>query len=149
MPAIRSTLADVTMAPLNSRKTTLVQWTLTFVPFSLLLTLALVLPEGLTPGGTPHLHWLDHALSLDNPAARSVPPGTPLLALLRAVLCIWLSTLLLIPAASLYILRDRSIARANYALLFWTFSYVAYLIHFYYAAFVIFGGVEGTFANMR
>ena len=55
----------------------------------------------------------------------------------------------MIPAACLYILRGNSDARRRLALIFWTFSYVAYLIHFYYTAIVIFGGVAGTFANMR
>ncbi len=137
------------MSNSSSRGFTLAQWTFTFVPFSALLAAALLVPEVLTPGGTPKLHWLDHALGLDNPAGRPVPPGTPLLALLRAILCIWLSTALLIPAACLYILRDKSDTRKRYALLWWTFSYLAYMVHFYYTAFVIFGGVAGTFANMR
>ncbi len=137
------------MSNSSSRGFTLAQWTFTFVPFGVLLAAALLVPEMLTPGGTPKLHWLDHALGLDNPAGRPVPPGTPLLALLRAILCIWLSTALLIPAACLYILRDKSDTRKRYALLWWTFSYLAYMVHFYYTAFVIFGGVAGTFANMR
>jgi hypothetical protein len=33
--------------------------------------------------------------------------------------------------------------------LFWTFSYAAYFVHFYYTAFVIFGGIFGTFSHMR
>jgi hypothetical protein len=118
----------------------------TFVPSGLLLAAALLLPEVLTPGGTPNLHFLD---GLEAPAARPIPPGTPQLPLLRLVLTIWLSTLLMIPAVSLYVLRGRSAERARVARLFWTFSYAAYLVHFYYAAFVVFGGVEGTFAHMR
>ena len=35
----------------------------------------------------------------------------------------------------------------NYWHLFWTFSYVAFLFHFYWAVFVIFKGVHGTFAG--
>ena len=137
------------MSPSPTRGFTLAQWAVTFVPFSVFLVGALLIPEMLTPGGTPNLHWLDHAVELDNPAARPVPPGTPLLALLRAVFCIWLSTALLIPAACLYILRGDSDVRRRYALLFWTFSYLAYLVHFYYTAFVIFHGIGGTFDNMR
>jgi len=133
----------------SSRGFTLAQWTFTFVPFALLLTVALLLPEVLSPGGTPNLHFLDHAIGLDDPAERPVPPGTPLLALLRAIFAIWLSTLMMIPATGLYILRGESEARRRYALLFWTFSYLAYLVHFYFTAFVIFGGVEGVFQNMR
>jgi hypothetical protein len=133
----------------SPRRFTLAEWTFTFVPFAVLLIAALLLPEVLSPGGTPNLHWLDHAVELDKPAARSVPPGTPLLALLRAIFAIWLSTLLMIPAACLYILRAGSATRWRYAVLWWTFSYLAYLVHFYYTAFVIFGGVDGTFQNMR
>jgi hypothetical protein len=137
------------MSTSSPRGFTLAQWTFTFVPFTVLLVIALLLPEVLSPGGTPNLHWLDHAVGLDDPAARPVPPGTPLLALLRAIFAIWLSTLLMIPAACLYILRGESEARRHYAVLWWTFSYLAYLVHFYYTAFVIFGGVQGTFQNMR
>jgi hypothetical protein len=131
---------------------TLSQWTLTFVPFCVLLTVALLIPELLTPGGTPNLGWLDDIVGLDDPTAHPVPSGTPLLPLYRAILTIWLSTLLLIPAISLFVLQDETESgtrRGQWALLFWTFSYFAYLVHFYYAAFVIFGGVEGTFKNMR
>src|SRR5262249_37215365 len=119
------------------------------VPFGLLLAAALLLPEVLVPGGTPQFHWLEDAVGLNEPQLRSVPAGTSLLALNRAVLTIWLSTVLLIPAICLYVLPARSAAQANYARLFWTFSYLAYMVHFYYAAFVIFGGVEGTFEQMR
>jgi hypothetical protein len=132
-----------------SRGFTLTQWTFTFVPFSLLLVAALLLPEVLNPTGTPGLHWLDRAVGLDDPAARAVPPGTPLLALLRAIFCIWLASALLIPATCAYILRDESDCCWRYALLFWTFAYAAYMIHFYYTAIVIFGGVAGTFEHMR
>ncbi len=122
---------------------------ITFVPSGLLLAAALLVPEILNPGGTPNLHWLDHAVGLDEPASRPVPAGTPLLPLLRLIFSIWVSTLLMIPAVCLYILRGESAERARLAQLFWTFSYAAYLVHFYYAAFVVFGGVEGTFAHMR
>jgi hypothetical protein len=132
-----------------SRCPSLPELTLSFVPFGLLLCAALLVPELLTPGGTPNLHWLDRALEIDNPNARPVPTGTAMLPLYRAILAIWLSTLLMIPALCLYALPARSAAQRRYALLFWTFSYLAYLVHFYYTAFVIFGGVEGTFAHMR
>jgi hypothetical protein len=131
------------------QRITLAQLTLTFVPFGLLLAAALLLPEVLVPGGTPPFHWLEDAIGLNEPQLRPVPAGTSLLALNRAILTIWLSTALLIPAVCLYVLPARSAAQANYARLFWTFSYLAYLVHFYYAAFVIFGGVAGTFEHMR
>lgn len=125
------------------------EWTLAFVPFGLLLSLALLLPELLTPGGIPNFHFLDEPLGLDDPAARDVPPGTLCITLYRAILCIWLSVLLLIPAVSLYVARGNSAALQHYALLFWTCSWLAYLAHFWFTAFVIFGGVAGTFEHMR
>jgi hypothetical protein len=69
--------------------------------------------------------------------------------LLRAIFAIWLSTFLMIPAVCLYILRGESEVLRRYALLWWTFSDLAYLVHFYYTAFVIFGGIDGTFETMR
>jgi hypothetical protein len=128
------------------------QWTFAFVPFCVLLTAALLIPELLTPGGTPNLQWLDDLVGLDDPTAHPVPTGTPLLPLYRAILTIWLSTVLLIPAISLFVLQDETESGrrlGQWALLFWTFSYLSYLVHFYYTAFVIFGGIEGTFQNMR
>jgi hypothetical protein len=130
-----------------SRRITLSQFTLTFVPFGLLLTATLLLPEAVLPGGTPNLHWLDHVLGGDT--FKPVPPQTHAVDLHRAILSIWLSTLLLIPALCLYTLPTYSVAQSNYARLFWTFSFLAYLVHFWYAAFVIFGGIEGTWRNMR
>jgi hypothetical protein len=127
---------------------TLAQLTLTFVPFGLLLAAALLAPEVLVPGGVSPLPWLEDLVGLNEPQLRPVPAGTSLLALNRAILTIWLTTALLIPAACLYVLPPEP-ARRTYALLFWTFSYLAYLAHFYYAAFVIFGGVAGTFEHMR
>ncbi len=115
----------------------LAQWTLFFVPFAVLLSAALLVPEMLTPGGTAGLHWLDHAVGLDKPGNSLVPANTPLLASLRAVLCRWLAIAMLIPAIYLYILRGASDGRRRVALLFWTFAYVAYGIYFYIATFVI------------
>jgi hypothetical protein len=92
----------------------------TFVPFGLLLAVALVAPE-LTQNVTLH----------------------------RVIYTIWLSTALLIPGLCLVVLPGRSGARQNYALLFTTFSYLAYMVHFYYAAFVVFGGINGVLENMR
>src|SRR5581483_9541159 len=125
------------MSRSQPRESILALWTFFFVPFAILLSAALLVPEVLTPGGTPGLHWLDHAVGLDDPASSSVPADTPFLAPLRAVFCIWLATAMLIPAACLYILRGASAARGRFALLFGTLSYAAYMIFFYITAFVV------------
>ena len=126
------------------------EWTLSFVPFGLLLVAALLLPELVTPGGSaPNLSLLNEVVGVDDPASRPVPVGTPGLALYRAILTIWVSTLLLIPALCLYTLPSSGSCQANLARLFWTFSYLAYMVHFWYAGFVIFGGIAGILENMR
>jgi hypothetical protein len=56
----------------------------------------------------------------------------------RIVFTIWVSTILLTFALCFYALR-RPIAPSNYWVLFWTFSYLAYLLHFYWSAGVLFG----------
>jgi hypothetical protein len=138
-------------ATAESNRIRLSELVFTLVPFSLLLAAALLLPEVVVPeGGTPAaLNFLDNILGVDDPDLHPVPTGTPGLALSRAILSIWLASLLLIPAMCLYVLPPVSAAQRRYALLFWTFSYLAYLVHFWYAAFVIFGGVAGTFQHMR
>ena len=49
---------------------------------------------------------------------------------------VWVAMALVIPALCLYILPARTQGRMNYWLLFWTFAYIAYLFHFYYAVMV-------------
>jgi hypothetical protein len=108
------------MSAPDRRKITFAQFANTFVPFGLLLAAALLLPErGL-------------ALVLD-----------------RTINTIWVATLLLIPALGLYLLAPPRGPAASYALLLWTFSYLAYLVHFYYGVFEEFGGVVQTFQRMR
>jgi hypothetical protein len=138
-------------ATAESNRIRLSELTFTFVPFSLLLAAALLLPEVVAPeGGTPAaLRFLDDILGVNDPDLHPVPIGTPGLALYRAILSIWLASLLLIPAMCLYVLPGGSAVQRRYALLFWTFSYLAYMVHFWFAAFVIFGGVAGTFEHMR
>src|SRR5207244_1577276 len=64
----------------------------------------------------------------------------------RIVFTIWVATILLTFALCFYVLR-RPGAPSNYWLFFWTFSYFAYLFHFYWSAGVLFGwdftGKEG------
>jgi hypothetical protein len=135
----------------ESHRIRLSELVFTLVPFSLLLAAALLLPEVVVPeGGTPAaLNFLDDILGVNDPGAHPVPIGAPDLALSRAILSIWLASLLLIPAICLYVLPGGSAAQRRYARLFWTFSYLAYMVHFWFAAFVIFGGVAGTFEHMR
>src|SRR5262249_27504883 len=51
----------------------------------------------------------------------------------RIVFTIWVSTVLLTFALCFYALR-RPTAPSTYWVLFWTFSYLAYLLHFYWSA---------------
>jgi hypothetical protein len=57
----------------------------------------------------------------------------------RIIFTIWITTLFLTVALCFYTLR-RPTAVSAYWLLFWTFSYLAYLCHFYWAALVLFQG---------
>jgi hypothetical protein len=50
----------------------------------------------------------------------------------RIIFTIWATILLLTPALCFYVLRRPSVT-SSYWLLFWTFSYLAYLTHFYWA----------------
>jgi cholesterol oxidase len=101
------------------RTITLPQLAATFVPFGLLLVVALFAAEQ-TQNVSDH----------------------------RMIYAIWLCIALLIPAMCLYALPQWRPGQRNYALLFWTFSYLAYLVHFYYAVWVHFGGIAGTFRGM-
>jgi len=92
---------------MNSRNITLGQFAATFIPFGLLLVLALMAAE----------------TALDLPSQ-------------RMIYSIWVAQALVIPALCLYILPARTQRRMNYWLLFWTFAYIAYLFHFYYAVIV-------------
>jgi hypothetical protein len=56
----------------------------------------------------------------------------------RTIYSIWVTTALLIPAICLYILPGESEKKTDYGLLLWTFSFFAYLVHFYYGVFITF-----------
>jgi hypothetical protein len=71
----------------------------------------------------------------------------PALNLYRTIYTIWATTVLLTPALCLYLLRQISPTAYSYWLLFWTFSYLAYLVHFVWAVFIIFGGFRETFTG--
>ncbi len=91
--------------------------TLTFVPFAILLSAALLAAE--------QAEALDHA---------------------RLVYASWVSLAFATPALALFVFpRTRTGA---YALLTWTFSLAAYLVHFYYAFGVNYhGSVAATYAG--
>jgi hypothetical protein len=76
--------------------------------------------------------------------ARTSDPTTQ-----RIINTIWLATILLIPALCLGALPKAEDGRRRYALLLYTCAYAAFMAHFYYAVFVHFGGIQGTFEGMR
>jgi hypothetical protein len=95
------------------------QFTLVFVAFGLLLIGALMWPE------------LTLELDLD-----------------RTKATIWTTTFLLLPALVLYPFQTASQRAANLAHLFWTFAYLMFLVHAYWAVYIIFDGVADTFRQM-
>lgn len=97
----------------------LVQFTAAFVPFGLLAMFALLWPE------------TTQNLQLD-----------------RTKATIWVTSIMLIPFYALYPFRTTSPATANFAHLYWTFAYLLFLLHAYWAVFVIFHGVADTFKEM-
>lgn len=104
------------------RSVSLAEFALAFIPFGLLLALALVAPE----------------------ASDKVLQN-------RIAYTIWLATVLLIPGLSLYCLPPywNGERQANLSLLFVTAAYLSYMVHFYLTTFEVFGGIAGIFRNMR
>src|SRR5436190_24236255 len=98
---------------------TLPQFTVAFVAFGVLVLFALLSPE-----------------------------MSPDLALGRTKATIWATSVMLIPAFVLYPYRTLSQRVANLAHLFWTFAYLLFLLHAYWAVFVIFDGIGDTFRQM-
>jgi hypothetical protein len=98
---------------------TLPQFTAAFVPFGIFAVSALLWPE------------TTQALDLE-----------------RTKATIWATSILLIPALVLYPFRMASAPVANLAHLYWTFAYLLFLIHAYWAVFVIFDGIVDTFKQM-
>ena len=98
-------------------------------------------PAGLAVTALPTALFL--AAALAEPAWTSDP------TMHRIINTIWLVTVLLIPAFCLHALPQADDARRRYGLLFYTCAYVAYLAHVYFAVFIHFGGIQGTFDGMR
>jgi hypothetical protein len=100
------------MTLLKSRRyVSLTEFTNTFIPFGILIILALMAAE-----------------------------LTQNLVLFRAIYSIWVTMIFLIPAVCLYVLPGKSETKYNYWLLLWTCGFLAYWVHFYYTVFVIFNG---------
>jgi hypothetical protein len=76
------------------------------------------------------------------------PETTQALDLERTKATIWATSILLIPALVLYPFRTLSARIANFAYLCWTFAYLLFLLHAYWAVFVIFDGIADTFKQM-
>ena len=99
------------MIPKIARRITLTSFANTFVPFALMMTAALIVPEAL-----------------------------PDIAHYRAVFTIWVTMAFLIPALCLFFVPGDSEAKVNYWLLCWTFGFLALVAHFYFTIAVIFHG---------
>jgi len=76
------------------------------------------------------------------------PETTQSLDLNRTKATIWATTVLLIPALMLFPYRSASKRVANLAHLYWTFAYLMFLLHAWWAIFVIFHGIRDTFVQM-
>ena len=111
------------METAESRRITLTQFTVTFVPFALLLSAAMMVPEA------PQI--LDHHRAFYNIEA---------LVYYRVIFSIWLTMIFLIPAEVLFFLPGDSARKRNYWLLCWTFGFFAFVVHFYYTIGVVFHG---------
>jgi hypothetical protein len=107
------------MRPSLPSGVTLGQFTAAFVPFGLLLSAALLWPE-----------------------------STQSLDLYRTKATILAASALLIPAFALYPFAMLSTRVANLAHLFWTFAYLTFLVHAFWAVFIVFHGVADTFKEM-
>ena len=112
------------MTPAESRRhITLTQFANTFVPFALLLSVALMAPE------LPQI--IDNHRAFYNIEA---------LVYYRTIYSIWLTLAFLIVAEVLFFYPGDSERKRNYWLLCWTFGFLAFAVHFYYTVGVIFHG---------
>jgi hypothetical protein len=107
------------MKAIPPRNVTLGQFTLAFVPWGLAAAFALMWPE------------ITQSLDLN-----------------RTKATIWATSILLIPALVLFPFRSASLRVANLAHLYWTFAYLMFLLHAWWAVFVIFHGIRDTFVQM-
>jgi hypothetical protein len=105
--------------PHRPQAVTLVQFSAAFIPFGALLVAAMLWPE-----------------------------VTDDLDLNRTIATIWATTVLLNIALLVYPFRSISDGVNNFASLSWTFAWVLFLAHAYWAIFVIYHGVEDTWKEM-
>jgi hypothetical protein len=96
----------------------LTQFTNTYAPFAILVCLALLAPE-----------------------------ATQNLERYRTVFTIWVTIILVTPALCCFVFSEVTQTAYNYWHLLWTFSYLTYLLHFYWAVFIVFKGIRGTFVG--
>ena len=96
---------------LGTYRITLPVFTLSFVPFALLLSAALLAAE----------------TTMD-------------LGFYRTVYTIWATTALVTPAFCAFMLPGDSQSKQSVWILFWTFAFIAYLVHVYYAIFYVYHG---------
>lgn len=101
----------------SSGSARMTRFTRTYVPFALLLSFALLAAE------------LSQNLDLH-----------------RTIYAIWATTVLLIPALCFFVFAEDSETARAYWLWLWTFSYLLFMVHFYWAVFIIFGSIHTTFA---
>lgn len=94
---------------------TLVEFTVAFVPFAILLGAALVAAEQTVDAG-----------------------------FYRTVYTIWVTAALVIPALCAFVLPNGTPHRRAIWLLFWTFAFLAYIVHLCYAVFSVY---HGSFAE--
>ncbi len=94
--------------------------------------------------------------SLSPPPEKNAPPNvqvppdireTQRLDLHRTFFTAWAALILVTPALCTFLFRRSSKSAAGYWLAFWTASFVAFLIHFYWAVVVIFGSDWGRIFN--
>lgn len=107
----------------SSRNISLAVLTSTLVPFGVLVAIAFL--------AAAHIQPLE-------PPAYLAP--VRILDWYRTIYTAWVTIILLTPALCLYVWRPSTPNGHNYWLLLWTCSYLAYLIHFYWALFVFFAG---------
>lgn len=85
--------------------------------------------------GTSDLHRLE-ATGTSNPAAYPYPENSVIYY--QTMFTAWATIVLLIPALTAFWFRDHSERAAEKWLLFWTVSYIAFLIHIFWAMFIYF-----------
>lgn len=94
--------------------------------------------------------------SLSPPPEKNAPPSvqvppdireTQRLDLHRTFFTAWAALILVTPALCTFLFRRSSKSAAGYWLAFWTVSFIAFLVHFYWSVVVIFGNDWGRIFN--